>query len=103
MAVSQQHSRYIMLQKQQEIVRVEAETAATKNTIDTNARTNVIRSEATAAADAVIIKAKASKESKKLQGQGEYQYSKLLEKSQWAQTIAAMKIQAMSLKNMKQS
>merc|ERR1719323_1644395 len=57
--VSRQHNRYIMLQKKQEIMMVEAETAAAKLEIQTNQKTSTIRTKAQAKADAVIIRAKA--------------------------------------------
>merc|ERR1712228_24663 len=57
--VSRQHNRYIMLQKKQQIMLVEAETAAAKLEIQTNQKTSTIRCKAQAKADAVIIKAEA--------------------------------------------
>ncbi|ETO21693.1 Band 7 stomatin-like domain-containing protein, partial [Reticulomyxa filosa] len=62
--VTKQHNRFIMLQKQQAIVTVEAETRATQTRIDTEA-------------DAVVIKATAEKEALKLKGLGESDYAKL--------------------------
>merc|ERR1712228_813042 len=57
--VSRQHNRYLMLQKQQEIVMVEADAKASKNRIETNAQCGTLISKATADADAVRIEAKA--------------------------------------------
>ncbi len=74
--VSKQHNRFIMLQKQQEITRVEANTRAARIKIDTQAETSTVRQKAQAQADATIIKAKAEKEAITLRGQGEAEYSR---------------------------
>merc|ERR1711978_492626 len=53
--VSKQHNKYIMLQKKQEIIIVEANADAEKNRIETEAEALRIRAAAQAAADSVVI------------------------------------------------
>ena len=100
--VSKQHNKYIMLQKQQEIMMVEANTASAKLQIETNATTATIRSKAQAEADSVIIRAKAQKDALELKGKGEAEYSRLLESTKLGNQLSLMKIQAESLKGLKQ-
>jgi len=100
--VSKQHNRYIMLQKQQEIVMVEANAAAAKMEIDTEARNSTIKAMAKAKADAVIIKAKAEKEALELKGQGESEFARLLESTTLGNELSLMKVQAESLQGLKQ-
>ena len=113
-----------MLQKKQEIVTVEAETRSTKIRIDATAEANKTRQAAQAEADAMIIKAKASrqvksqqsqadadailikaraeKEATELKGQGEAEYSRLLEQTTLGKELAAMRIQADALSGLQQ-
>eukprot|EP00486_Rosalina_sp_Unknown_P004248 CAMPEP_0201571004 /NCGR_PEP_ID=MMETSP0190_2-20130828/13550_1 /ASSEMBLY_ACC=CAM_ASM_000263 /TAXON_ID=37353 /ORGANISM="Rosalina sp." /LENGTH=293 /DNA_ID=CAMNT_0047995207 /DNA_START=766 /DNA_END=1647 /DNA_ORIENTATION=+ len=100
--VSKQHNKYIMLQKQQEIMMVEANTASAKLQIETNAQTSTTRSKAQADADSVIIRAKAQKDALELKGKGEAEYSRLLESTKLGNQLSLMKIQAESLKGLKQ-
>ncbi len=100
--VSKQHNRYIMLRKQQEIVRVEANTRATQNTIDTRAETSTIRAKAQAEADALIIRARAEKQATTLKGQGEAEYSRLLEKTALGGHLARMRIQSKAMAGLDQ-
>ncbi|ETO23928.1 hypothetical protein RFI_13233 [Reticulomyxa filosa] len=73
--VSKQHNRFIMLQKQQAIVTVEAETRATQTRIDTEAE--IIKHFNTITKiDSVVIKAKAEKEALRLKGLGEKDYAR---------------------------
>jgi len=100
--VSKQHNRFIMLQKQQAIVTVEAETRATQTRIDTEAATGKIRANAQAEADAVVIKATADKEALRLKGLGESDYAKQVESTNLGRQLAAMQVQADALKGLKQ-
>jgi len=100
--VSKQHNRFIMLQKQQAIVTVEAETKATQTRIDTEAATGMIRAKAQAEADAIVIKATAEKEALRLQGQGESDYAKQVESTSLGRQLATMKVQADALSGLKQ-
>jgi len=100
--VSKQHNRFIMLQKQQAIVTVEAETRATQTRIDTEAATGMIRAKAQADADAIVIKATADKEALRLKGQGESDYAKQVESTNLGRQLAAMQVQADALKGLKQ-
>jgi len=100
--VSKQHNRFIMLQKQQAIVTVEAETRATQTRIDTEAAIGTIRAKAQAEADAVVIKATAEKEALKLKGLGESDYAKQVESTNLGRQLAAMQVQADALKGLKQ-
>merc|ERR1712087_1073295 len=100
--VSKQHNRYIMLQKQQEIVMVEANAAASKMQIDTDARNSTIKAMAKAKADAVVIKAKAEKEALELKGQGESEFARLLESTTLGKELSLMKVQAESMQGLKQ-
>jgi len=100
--VTKQHNRYIMLQKQQEIATVEAETKARQIQIETQADTSKIRVKAQADADAIIIRAKAEKQALELKGQGEAEYARLLESTKLGTELASMKIQSDALKGLKQ-
>jgi len=98
--VSKQHNQYIMLQKKQEIMVVEAETAAAKLEITTNAKTSSIRCKAQAEADAVIIAAKAEKDSVELRGEGESEFARLLQSTKLGNQLALMKVQQESLQGL---
>ena len=100
--VSKQHNQYIMLQKKQEIMVVEANTASAKLQIETNAQTATTRTKAQAEADSVIIRAKAQKDALELKGKGQAEYSRLLESTKLGNQLSLMKIQAESLKGLKQ-
>lgn len=100
--VSRQHNRYIMLQKKQEIMMVEAQTAAAKLEIQTDQKTSTIRAKAQAKADAVIIRAKAEKDAVELKGKGESEFARLLQSSKLGNKLALMKVQKESLKGLKQ-
>jgi len=100
--VSKQHNRYIMLQKQQEIATVEAETKARQLQIQTQAETGRVRITAQADADAIIIRAKADKQALELKGQGEAEYARLLESTKLGTELASMKIQSEALKGLNQ-
>jgi len=99
--VSKQHNKYIMLQKKQEIMVVEAETAAAKLEIQTNAKTSSIRAKAQAEADAVIIAAEAEKDSVELRGEGESEFARLLQSSKLGNKLALMKVQQESLQGLR--
>ena len=100
--VSKQHNKYLMLQKQQEIVVVEANAKAQKQQIETDARASTVRAKAQAAADAVRIAAKAEKQALELKGQGEAEYARLLQSTKLGNQLSIMQIQADSLKNLDQ-
>eukprot|EP00484_Ammonia_sp_Unknown_P020916 CAMPEP_0197029204 /NCGR_PEP_ID=MMETSP1384-20130603/8698_1 /TAXON_ID=29189 /ORGANISM="Ammonia sp." /LENGTH=521 /DNA_ID=CAMNT_0042458327 /DNA_START=81 /DNA_END=1646 /DNA_ORIENTATION=+ len=100
--VSKQHNRYIMLQKQQEIMMVEAATAAAKLQIETNAQTSTVRAKAQAEADAVIIEAKAKKDALEFKGKGEAEYSRQLESTKLGNQLSLMKVQSEALRGLKQ-
>jgi len=100
--VSKQHNKYLMLQKKQEIIIVEANAAAEKNKIETEAEATRIRSAAQAAADAVVIQAKADKEANVLKGQGQAEFARLLESTALGKDISVMQIQADTLKGLEQ-
>eukprot|EP01083_Nonionella_stella_P026813 73845_1 len=100
--VSKQHNRYIMLQKKQEIMMVEANTDAAKLQVQTDANTSTIRAKAQAEADAVIIRAKANKTALELKGQGESEYSSLVESTTLGNKLTLMKLEAESIKGLKQ-
>merc|ERR1712173_44816 len=100
--VSRQHNKYIMLQKQQEIMMVEANTAAAKLQIETSARTSSIRLRAQANADSKIIQAKAQKDAIEMKGKGESEYSRLLESTKLGNKLSLMKVQKEALSGLKQ-
>eukprot|EP01083_Nonionella_stella_P285211 970832_1 len=100
--VSRQHNRYIMLQKQQEIVIVEATAKSSQNKINTEARAQTILSKAQAKADSIRIKAEAEKQALELKGQGEAEYARLLESTKLGNTMSIMKVQSNALKNLNQ-
>ena len=100
--VSKQHNQYLMLQKRQEIVTVEAQTRATKIEIDTRAEVNRKIQQAKADADSIVIRAKAEKKAIELKGQGDAEYARLIQSTKLGGDIARMKIQASALKGLKQ-
>jgi len=100
--VSKQHNRYIMLQKQQEIVVVEANARASKQQVETEALAATIRSRSQAQADAIRITAKAEQEALELKGQGEAEYARLLESTKLGNAMSVMRIQADALKDLNQ-
>ena len=100
--VSDTHNKFMLLMKQQEIVTVRAETEARKIRIDTDAEANMIRTRAQAKADAIVIEAEAKKKAKQLAGQGESEYSRLLESTKLGTQLASMKLQADAIAGLKQ-
>merc|ERR1712228_369909 len=86
--VSKQHNKYIMLQKQQEIMMVEANTAAAKLQIETSAKTSTIRRKAQANADKLLIIAEAQKDA--------------LESTKLGNQLSLMKVQREALSGLKQ-
>merc|ERR1712039_1090368 len=100
--VSKQHNRYIMLQKKQEIVIVEANAGAEKNRIETEAEASKIRANAQADADAVVIAAKAEQQAMVLKGQGQAEFARLLESTALGKDMSVMQLQADTLKGLDQ-
>ena len=81
---------------------VEANTAAAKLQIETNAKTSTIRAKAQANADSRIIFAKAQKDALELKGKGESEYSRLLESTKLGNKLSLMKVQKEALSGLKQ-
>ena len=92
----------MLLMKEQEIATVKAETSARKMKINSDAEAQQTRIRSQAKADAIIIEAEANKRAKELQGQGESEYSRLLESTKLGVSLATMKIQAEAISGLKQ-
>eukprot|EP00470_Lotharella_oceanica_P015486 CAMPEP_0170189180 /NCGR_PEP_ID=MMETSP0040_2-20121228/46199_1 /TAXON_ID=641309 /ORGANISM="Lotharella oceanica, Strain CCMP622" /LENGTH=502 /DNA_ID=CAMNT_0010436669 /DNA_START=39 /DNA_END=1547 /DNA_ORIENTATION=- len=114
--VSQQEAKYRMLQKQAEVIQVEANNKKTQTLKDMEARTECIRSKADAdaaaklkeaeanntiilkraqaEAKAMVERARAEKEAKELLGQGEAKYAEFLAKTALGSDLAKLRVQA---------
>merc|ERR1719419_68217 len=79
--VSQLEAQHMMLAKQSEIKKVEANNRAMQQKIAVEAETDVIRQRAEADAAAIVSKARAQREAKILIGEGEAEYSNLVQKT----------------------
>jgi len=100
--VSQLEAQHMMLAKQSEIKKVEANNKAMQQKIAVEAETNVIRQRAEADAAAIVSKAKAQREAKILIGEGEAKYSNLVQKTGLGAELAKMQIQAQAIKGLNQ-
>lgn len=111
--VSRMEAKYRMLQKQADIVKVEADNRATEKKISMDADVLVIKrkaeaermaaiSKAEGEAKAIIIKAEAAKKARVLMGEGDASYSSELGKSKLGAQLAQMKVQAEMMKGLKQ-
>jgi len=100
--VSQLEAQHMMLAKQSEIKKVEANNKAMQQKIAVQAETNVIRMRAEADALAIVVKAKAQREAKILVGEGEAEYSNLVQKTGLGAELAKMQIQAEAIKGLDQ-
>merc|ERR1712048_548328 len=65
--------------------------------IKTEAEAEVVRTQANAEAEAIVTKARADKEAKILMGQGEAEYSDLVQKTGLGADLAKLQIQAETL------
>lgn len=79
--VSELEAKHMMLSKQTEIINVQANNKAMEMKINVNAEADVIRTQAEAKAQAIISEARAKKEAKILAGQGEAEYSDMVQKN----------------------
>jgi len=100
--VSQLEAQHMMLAKQSEIKKVEANNRAMQQKIAVEAETDVIRQRAEADASAIVSKAKAQREAKILIGEGEAEYSNLVQKTGLGAELAKMQIQAEAIKGLNQ-
>jgi len=100
--VSQLEAQHMMLAKQSEIKKVEANNKAMQQKIAVEAETDVIRQRAEADAAAIVSKAKAQREAKILIGEGEAEYSNMVQKTGLGAELAKMQIQAEAIKGLNQ-
>jgi len=111
--VSKMEAKYRMLQKQADIVKVEADNKATQKKIQMDAEVDIIQrkamAERTAAiskaegeAKAIIIKAEAEKQARTLKGEGDASYASKVGESKLGARLAQMKVQAEMMKGLKQ-
>jgi len=100
--VSQLEAKHMMLAKQSEIKKVEANNKAMQQKIAVAAETDVIRQRAEADAAAIISKAKAQREAKILIGEGEAEYSNMVQKTGLGAELARMQIQAQAIQGLNQ-
>eukprot|EP00485_Elphidium_margaritaceum_P002465 CAMPEP_0202692270 /NCGR_PEP_ID=MMETSP1385-20130828/6685_1 /ASSEMBLY_ACC=CAM_ASM_000861 /TAXON_ID=933848 /ORGANISM="Elphidium margaritaceum" /LENGTH=521 /DNA_ID=CAMNT_0049347765 /DNA_START=36 /DNA_END=1601 /DNA_ORIENTATION=- len=100
--VSKQHNKYLMLQKQQEIVVTEARSNASQKQIAMNAQASTVRAQAQAHADRILINAKADKEAIVLKAEGEAEYARLLSSTKLGNQMSVMRVQAETLQGLNQ-
>merc|ERR1719397_1523826 len=100
--VSQLEAQHMMLAKQSEIKKVEANNRAMQQKIAVEAETDVIRQRAEADAAAIVSKARAQREAKILIGEGEAEYSNLVQKTGLGAELARMQIQAQAIQGLNQ-
>jgi len=100
--VSQLEAQHMMLAKQSEIKKVEANNKAMQQKIAVEAETDVIRQRAEADAAAIVSKARAQREAKILIGEGEAEYSNLVQQTALGPELAKMQIQAEAIKGLNQ-
>jgi len=100
--VSKLEAQHMMLAKQSEIKKVQANNDAMQQKIAVEAETGIIRRRAEADAAAIVSKAKAQREAKILIGEGEAEYSNLVQKTGLGAELARMQIQAEAIKGLNQ-
>jgi regulator of protease activity HflC (stomatin/prohibitin superfamily) len=100
--VSELEAEHMMLDKRTKIITVRANNKAKETEIDVNAAADKVRRLAQADADAMIIKAKAERDSKILQGEGEAEYSRLVQESGLGAELATLAIHQEALKGVEQ-
>lgn len=100
--VSKLHTQYLMLQKKQEITKVQAETEAAKRFIESNAINSINKKNAQTDAESMIIRAEGKKKARILEGEAEMEYSKRLDNTSLGRELAKMNIQAQAIKGISQ-
>lgn len=91
--INEQRSKYMMLQKQKDIIEAEASNAATQKRAAADADAGALLSVANAEAEAMIIRAKADKQAKILAGEGEAEYAALLNQTALGVELATLQLQ----------
>jgi len=100
--VSQLEAQHLMLVKESEIKKVEADNKVVQQKIAVEAEANVIRFRAEAYALATVTKAKAQRKAKILIGEGDAKYSNLVQKTGLGAEMARMQVQADAIGGLKQ-
>jgi len=95
--VSQLEVKHMMLAKQTDIIKVQANNEARQKKTAVKGETNAIILKANAEAAAIVTRARAERESKILLGEGEAQYSLLVQQTVLGAELAKMQIQADSV------
>jgi len=96
--VSQQEAKYRMLQKQTEVIQVEANNKKLQRLKEMEATTDIIRAKARADAEAIVMRAEAEKTSRELIGAGEAKYAEYLNSTPLGAELAKMKLQVDMMK-----
>jgi len=100
--VSELEARHMMLEKQTDIITVEANNKAKQMEIQCEADAFATKRTAEAEAEKILIKARAQKDAKVLQGEGEKEYATLVKESGLGADLAMLDIHAKAMKGMKQ-
>lgn len=100
--VSELEAEHLMLDKRTQIITVRATNKKKEIEIEVDAAADKMRRLAQAEADAMLIKARADKDAKVLQGEGEAEYSRLVQESGLGAELATLKIHQEALKNVEQ-
>ena len=98
--VSQQEARYRMLQKQAEVIQVEADNKKTQRLKEMEATAQIIRAQAEAEAEAVVTKAKAQADAKRLLGQGEADFAASLARTPLGAELAKLRVNKEALQGL---
>lgn len=100
--VSELEARHMMLEKQTDIITVEANNKAKEMEIQCEAEAFTTKRLAEAEAEKILIKARAAKDAKVLQGEGEREYATLVKESGLGAELAMLDVHAKAMQGMKQ-
>jgi len=100
--VSELEARHMMLEKQTDIITVEANNKAKELEIQTEAEAYAMKRKAEAEAESLLIHARSQKDAKVLQGEGEKEYATLVKESGLGAELALLDVHAQAMKGMKQ-
>jgi len=100
--VSELEARHMMLEKQTDIITVEANNKAKELEISTEAQAFCTKRTAEAEAEKVLIHARANKEAKVLQGEGESEYAILVKQSGLGAELAMLEVHAKAMQGINQ-
>lgn len=101
-SIAEQRSRYLMLQKQTEIISVEAQNRNTEKRLQAEGEANALLAVARAESEAQIIRAEAEKQSLILKGTGEAERARMLNETPLGAQLASLELQKDTLSGVNQ-